>query len=781
MSRRQSIRIGLVFAAAASVILGFAMTPAYAQLLVEEQFIYELESLIHGQDGGFGFDGPWRASKSHGRDYVMQFEGLTFTDVHLEALRVAGNSLSRYGSAGRAEAHRVLSSDAQAALTGDDTTMWFSVLFQQPAEYRHTSFLFGTYKFSTQPTPQLGDGDDDRNPPFNPVEGSGLGFTVQAAPGGHDQGYGSINALAFHESHAPIVVEGAYVPNPLTATSLIAGKINWKPLGTPDELFLFAITDMSVEPEEDEAFVSITDLDFDQSAFHTVAVWDSNNGRIDEIRFGTTFAGVMGVIRCPSQLTATGGAGGVTLAWKNGDEMPTAVKVLRNGQELASAAPVDPPRYTDAGAQPGLLNYECIFTMPGEVCASLKTTYDACITDLAVLWSEEEGVVLTWTNRMAYDAIEIKRNGEVIEASLSGTAQTYTDAAPLPQGVLTYTVAPTNGTCDPATAEIHPRLVCHLPLDGDLYDATGSGNDGFISLPQEPVFVEDHAGAPGRAMRFDGIDDYIQITHAEGLPITQEPFFTIAMWVKGAPANPQVADRRVFSESSSLSNAPLFNIGIHNAGTGVGDENARVNIYIRNDANAAVIPHRRSQGVAFDDTWHHIAWVDMFGEVTLYIDGEPDPVNFSYNRPIALTVDTTTVGAILRQNWTPPVSHRFTGALDDVRLYNYALGQSQIQAIIEGTVQPPDKQFSRGDVNDDGNLNIADAIYLLAFLFAGGPAPVCPDAADANDDDVLNIADAITILSHLFAGAGPLPPPFPGCGVDPTPSALPECQSVQCP
>ena len=328
---------------------------------------------------------------------------------------------------------------------------------------------------------------------------------------------------------------------------------------------------------------------------------------------------------------------------------------------------------------------------------------------------------------------------------------------------------------------IDPRLVCHLPLDGDLDDATGSGNDGVMPLPPGPVFVEDHTGAPGRAMRFDGITDYIQITHTDGLPITQEPFFSIAMWVKGAPATPQVADRRVFSESSSLSNAPLFNIGIHNAGTGVGDENARVNIYIRNDANAAVIPHRRSQGVAFDDTWHHIAWVDMFGEVTLYIDGEPDPVNFSYNRPIALTVDTTTVGAILRQNWTPPVSHRFTGALDDVRLYNYALTQSQIQAVIEGTVQPPDKQFSRGDVNDDGNRNIADAISLLGFLFGGGPAPVCPDAADANDDGVLNIADAISILSHLFASSGPLPPPFPGCGVDTTPSALPECKSVRCP
>ena len=85
-------------------------------------------------------------------------------------------------------------------------------------------------------------------------------------------------------------------------------------------------------------------------------------------------------------------------------------------------------------------------------------------------------------------------------------------------------------------------------------------------------------------------------------------------------------------------------------------------------------------------------------------------------------------------------------------------------------------RFRRGDVNADGSLNIADAIFVLSYLFAQGEEPGCLDAADTNDDDSVNIADAIAVLSHLFGGAGDLPPPFAACGPDPTPGEL-GCES----
>ena len=79
----------------------------------------------------------------------------------------------------------------------------------------------------------------------------------------------------------------------------------------------------------------------------------------------------------------------------------------------------------------------------------------------------------------------------------------------------------------------------------------------------------------------------------------------------------------------------------------------------------------------------------------------------------------------------------------------------------------PPADFRRGDVNVDGKIDVADAISVLSYLFGGGAAPSCLDAADANDDGGLNVADAISVLGHLFANTGPLPPPFAECGPDP--------------
>ena len=87
----------------------------------------------------------------------------------------------------------------------------------------------------------------------------------------------------------------------------------------------------------------------------------------------------------------------------------------------------------------------------------------------------------------------------------------------------------------------------------------------------------------------------------------------------------------------------------------------------------------------------------------------------------------------------------------------------------------------RGDCNNDSAINIADGIYLLTHLFQGGEDPSCDDACDGNDDGSLNIADTVYLLAYLFNGGANPPPPFPGCGVDPTADAL-ECVSYgSCP
>lgn len=69
-------------------------------------------------------------------------------------------------------------------------------------------------------------------------------------------------------------------------------------------------------------------------------------------------------------------------------------------------------------------------------------------------------------------------------------------------------------------------------------------------------------------------------------------------------------------------------------------------------------------------------------------------------------------------------------------------------------------------------FDFVTAVFLLAYLQAGGPAPGCMDAGDVNDDGQIDIADPVWLLSYVFASGPPPEPPFPGCGRDPTPDNL---------
>jgi hypothetical protein len=78
--------------------------------------------------------------------------------------------------------------------------------------------------------------------------------------------------------------------------------------------------------------------------------------------------------------------------------------------------------------------------------------------------------------------------------------------------------------------------------------------------------------------------------------------------------------------------------------------------------------------------------------------------------------------------------------------------------------------FHRADPNNDGACNITDGIYILNYLFLGGPPPTCKESADANNDRAVNITDGIYVLNYLFLGGPPpAPPAAPGrgeCGPD---------------
>jgi len=112
-----------------------------------------------------------------------------------------------------------------------------------------------------------------------------------------------------------------------------------------------------------------------------------------------------------------------------------------------------------------------------------------------------------------------------------------------------------------------------------------------------------------------------------------------------------------------------------------------------------------------------------------------------------------------------------TASLDNGTYY----GQSG-----EAYIYQLEVEFRRGDCNNDGDINIADAVGALGILFMLGAPPDCLDACDANDDTTMNVADVVFTLAYLFSAGSPPPDPGPvNCGPDPTIDNL-DCVSYDC-
>ncbi len=72
--------------------------------------------------------------------------------------------------------------------------------------------------------------------------------------------------------------------------------------------------------------------------------------------------------------------------------------------------------------------------------------------------------------------------------------------------------------------------------------------------------------------------------------------------------------------------------------------------------------------------------------------------------------------------------------------------------------------FLRGDGNQDGAVDLSDAVQVLGYLFASKDAP-CVIALDANTDGGVDISDAVFLLNYLFSQGAPPQAPFPECGL----------------
>ncbi len=60
-----------------------------------------------------------------------------------------------------------------------------------------------------------------------------------------------------------------------------------------------------------------------------------------------------------------------------------------------------------------------------------------------------------------------------------------------------------------------------------------------------------------------------------------------------------------------------------------------------------------------------------------------------------------------------------------------------------------------GDVDGDTIISISDVVFLISWIFGGGPAAYPPEVSDVNCDSISSVSDAVYLISYIFAGGPP--------------------------
>jgi photosystem II stability/assembly factor-like uncharacterized protein len=63
--------------------------------------------------------------------------------------------------------------------------------------------------------------------------------------------------------------------------------------------------------------------------------------------------------------------------------------------------------------------------------------------------------------------------------------------------------------------------------------------------------------------------------------------------------------------------------------------------------------------------------------------------------------------------------------------------------------------FKYGDANGDRQITITDVVYLINYLFKGGPPSNHWEAADANCDGKVSVSDVVYLINYIFKGGPP--------------------------
>ena len=291
-------------------------------------------------------------------------------------------------------------------------------------------------------------------------------------------------------------------------------------------------------------------------------------------------------------------------------------------------------------------------------------------TNLKAAAKSSSVIELSWSdNSTNEDVFKIERKTVGGNFTLVGTTisdvSTYKDSLLTPNTTYTYRVYSYNSAgksitytnLDSAKTMVFPEngLVAYYPFTGNAFDSSGNGNNGTVVGAKSS---SDRFGNANSAYIFDGISNFIDLGNIKGLNTNQG--LSIAIWINWSGLNGISNDQYAFSMGPNPNASLTF------------DNN---NTLTGNVLNCNCASDIRTTTNITPNNWFFVTLTyDLqSGTQKLYINGKLVSTSienmFSYYQTNS---GSTTIG----KYWYN-LSY-FKGSIDDIKIYNRVLIESEI-------------------------------------------------------------------------------------------------------
>jgi hypothetical protein len=218
-----------------------------------------------------------------------------------------------------------------------------------------------------------------------------------------------------------------------------------------------------------------------------------------------------------------------------------------------------------------------------------------------------------------------------------------------------------------ALADLNNGLVAYYPFDGNANDASSNSNHGTVD---GATLTEDRFGNTSSAYGFDGVDDYIKINKNALFDVSS---LTISAWVKWEGGTPTDHHAIVSNYSGRLDDSDE----LQHYGLRIAKQSAFSHFFYDDGSQWDDVEGISNIG---DGEWHFIVGVLNTGvDAKIYVDGQLENTDTDSIPTSILPSGDLYIG----RDGTAEAELRWNGLIDEVRIYNRALSEDEVQTLYD--------------------------------------------------------------------------------------------------